>query len=226
MGRSYFNGTETDLYFGSLVFQTKTTAQPGLYGLTPEQAASFAAAAVAFRDSVDVAVAPQTGTPSTVIAKNDAKRPLKLLASQLAKIIAGTATVSDGQRSELGLSVRAKPSPIAPPGSATSFSVDLDGNGDIKLEWKCKHPRGSVGVMYQVFRQLDRSGRFEFVGGVGRRKFVDATVPAGTKQIIYEIRAVRGTKSGSPSQFNVQFGKKICNAATSPTMGIDQRRAA
>ena len=50
------------------------------------------------------------------------------------------------------------------------------------------------------------SGEFQFVGGVGEKKFVDQTVPAGSTTITYQLQAVRSTASGEWAQFNVNFG--------------------
>ena len=55
---------------------------------------------------------PSTRTKGQTAAKNAAKILLKVAASDLAKIIEGTSTVTDQQKIDLGLNVRATPTPV------------------------------------------------------------------------------------------------------------------
>jgi hypothetical protein len=228
MSRSFFNGTESELFGGAQVFATRISAAPAMYGLSSGQAESFAALNLAFREAYAVANSPATRCPATVIGKNDAKAALKAMASQLAKIVAGTRSVSDAQRAEIGLSVRAAPSPMRPLGRPDKFKLTLDGNGDVKLTWKCHNPRGANGTMYQVYRQIDGVGAFERVGCVGKRAFTDSAVPAGSACVAYRVQAIRSTGSGDWGMFIVNFGKPpsaIRNAA-SPADASQNRLAA
>ncbi|HLL91178.1 MAG TPA: hypothetical protein VK324_17910 [Tepidisphaeraceae bacterium] len=63
-----------------------------------------------------------------------------------------------------------------------------------------------MGTIYQVYRRLGPDGAFEYIGGAGQRKFVDATIPAGTPSVTYQLQSVRSTAVGPWSQFNVGFG--------------------
>ena len=101
----------------------------------------------------------------------------------------------------------AAPSPIGKPGKATSLSVELmTADGALRLAWKCKHPRGAKGTMYQVYRQLGNEGEYAFLGASGKKKFVDLTIPAGTRTIIYRIVAIRSTARGDVAEFPVNLG--------------------
>ncbi|MGB7157659.1 MAG: hypothetical protein WBD40_06310 [Tepidisphaeraceae bacterium] len=100
----------------------------------------------------------------------------------------------------------ADPSPIGKPGKTSSLSVELSGDGSLRLSWKCKHPRGAKGTMYQVYRALGYDGEPVFLGATGKKKFTDATIPAGTRTVIYRIVAVRSTARGSVAEFPVNLG--------------------
>lgn len=150
---------------------------------------------------------PQTRTTALVYGKNDARRALVKMASALARIISGTPGVTDEQRAMLGLNIRKPAAPLGPPGTPFGFKLTLCGNGDMQLEWKCRNPRGSVSTTYHVFRQLNGEGEFEYVGGSGRRKFVDTTLPAGFSRITYRVRGVRSTAVGPWAEFNVNIGR-------------------
>ncbi|MGC4074610.1 MAG: hypothetical protein QM760_19335 [Nibricoccus sp.] len=82
----------------------------------------------------------------------------------------------------------------------------LDGNGAVILRWKCRQPHGAQGTVYQVYRSIGADGPFEFVGCVGEKRYVDATVPAGATRLTYRVRAVRSTKVGPWASFPVNFG--------------------
>jgi hypothetical protein len=82
----------------------------------------------------------------------------------------------------------------------------LVGDGSLRLAWKCRHLRGAKGTMYQVYRAFDISGQYAFLGATGKKKFTDATIPAGTRTVIYRIVAVRSTARGDAAEFPVNLG--------------------
>jgi hypothetical protein len=60
--------------------------------------------------------------------------------------------------------------------------------------------------MYQVYRALGINGEPVFLGATGRKKFTDATVPAGVRTVCYRIVAVRSTARGETAEFPVNLG--------------------
>ena len=98
------------------------------------------------------------------------------------------------------------PSPRPAPGKPTSFIATLEENGALTLKWKCPNPPGSSGTLYQVSRRNTPTGDFNYLGASGTKKFVDATIPAGSSGVTYQIQAVRSTIAGAVAQFNVNFG--------------------
>jgi hypothetical protein len=127
------------------------------------------------------------------------------MASNLAKIIDGTPTVTDQQKIDLGINVRATPSPAPPPGSPYKFDVSLSPDGSVVLKWKCDNPPGTSGTLYQVWRQVG-TGELDYAGGAGEKKFTDTKIPAGAAIVTYVIQAVRSTSIGIPATFVVKFG--------------------
>jgi hypothetical protein len=97
------------------------------------------------------------------------------------------------------------PAPIAAPGEPTSFQVQLQPGGLLKLTWKCRNPAGSQGTMYEIQRSL-AGGVFEFVGQVGVKKFIDTKIPAGTGCVTYRVTAIRTTRRGPSADHIVNFG--------------------
>jgi hypothetical protein len=86
MARSFYLGTDGELYTGSENFSTKISAAPTDYGLVAAQATAYAALNTAYAAAYLAAVDPETRTKGNVAAKNQAKVNLKAMASDLAKI--------------------------------------------------------------------------------------------------------------------------------------------
>lgn len=205
MANSFFNGKKlADLYAGSLTFSEMITATPLVFGLTAPLAAEYAALHSSFADLYLQALAPDTRTKPVIIGRNNAAAVLRARAAELAKLIEGTATVTDQQRASLGLSVRKVPAPRPAPGQPGNFGVRLAGDGSLEVTWKCKSHGG--GTMYQCFRRDTPDGDFVFVAATGQKRLIDATIPTGTTSVTYQIQAVRSTAGGPWAQFNVTFG--------------------
>jgi hypothetical protein len=98
------------------------------------------------------------------------------------------------------------PSARPAPGQPFAFAVELDQTGILTLKWKCDNPAGTQGTIYQVWRRVGPTGDFSYVGGSGTKSFIDATLPAGSSSVTYQIQAVRSTAVGPAAQFIVNFG--------------------
>ncbi len=206
MAASFFTGTDAELYAGSESFSTKINATPTAFGLTAPQATAYASLNATYAAAYMAALDPETRTKGQVAAKNSARDFLRISASNLAKIIDGTPTVTPQQKIDLGLNVRKIPEPVGPPGTPTSFKVELLADGSVKFKFKCANPAGATGTQYQVWRRVGLAGEFTFLGGTGPKEFTDASIPAGTSQVTYQLQATRSTAIGPWAQFNVNFG--------------------
>lgn len=207
MNKSFFTLRKQAAFAaGSANFRTKISATPTAFGLSAAQATAYAALDTTFQADYLTATTPATRTKSTVAAKDASAVPLRQMASDLAKIVDGTPTVSDSQRIDLGLATRATPTPRPAPGTPYKFTATLGADGALTLDWKCNNPRGSGGTIYQVWRRLGATGEFQYLSGSGTKKFVDGTIPAGTAQVTYRIQAVRSTAVGAWAEYAVNFG--------------------
>jgi hypothetical protein len=75
----------------------------------------------------------------------------------------------------------------------------------LELRWKCRHPRGAVGTVYEVHRRIGINGELVFLGTTGEKRLVDQTIPS-VPQVLYQVRAVRSTAKGEWGTFNVNLG--------------------
>ncbi len=206
MGKSFYYGTDAQLYTGSQTFSDLINAAATTYGLTVAQAASYQTLNDSFAASYMLSQAPETRTKGTIQARNDAKVLLKQKAAELAKIVEATPTVTNQQKIDLGLSVRATPTIKPPPGTASNFKVTLQGDGSVQATWRANNPTGLTGTMYQIWRRIGSASEFSYLCATGEKKFIDSTIPAGTSQVTYQLQGVRTTAAGGWAQFNVNFG--------------------
>lgn len=206
-------GTDAEVSSGSQTFSAKINAAWADYGLLESQALAYAQLNAIYQQAYLKAMAPGMRTRVTVSEKRDAKVKLKAMASDLAKIIAGQAQVSDAQRLALGLSVRKPREPMGAPGKPYELRWTLTSIGSLDLRWRCKQPSGASGTTYKVSRRVDGESAFSFLGVAGRRRFSDVTVPVGAASVAYEIQAIRSTKVGETAEFTVHFGVSAAHAA-------------
>jgi hypothetical protein len=98
---------------------------------------------------------------------------------------------------------RARPSPLRP-GSTRTARWRCRGSAPTRAprSGRCTRSRGGSAAAAAG----GQGGAFAPIGSVGRRKFTDATVPAGVASVTYQIRAVRSTATGPAAQFVVNFG--------------------
>lgn len=221
MNRSFFtSNVDFVLASGSANFSAKISASPLEFGLSAQMASDYAALDAAFQNVYRTSLAPDTRTKLTVSLKNDARTPLRKMAAELGKIVMANPTVSDAQRIDLGIAVRATRSPRPAPGTPFDFRVTLSAIGELTLTWKCKNPKGTSGTMYQVWRRIGPTGPFVYLGQTGEKMFRDETIPLGSAMINYRVQAVRSTKAGAAAEHIVNFGGIAMSRSVANTPGL------
>lgn len=177
-------------------------------GLATGDAAALGSKCVATRTAYQNHLAAQEAAKAATAAWYSAVGDLATFGSGLISKIRTKAQTGGGDAvyQLAQVPAPATPSPVGPPGTPTNFKVELSQDGALKLTFKCANPRGSASTIYQVSRRTSPGGAFEFIGASGQRAFTDATLPAGTSGVTYQVVAVRSTVMGSPAQFNVNFG--------------------
>lgn len=149
--------------------------------------------------------AHQTARAATATCDTAVRAMTDLGATLIHQIRAAAGREGDMVYARAGLPVPATGSPIGPPGTPMAFTTELRPEGALVLRWRCRHPRGAEGTMYQVRRALD-DGPMTFLGVVGKRAFLDRTLPPGTAQITYAVQAIRSTRTGNEAQHPVNLG--------------------
>lgn len=114
---------DQELLAWSLNFKTLITATPTVFGLTAGQATQYGTAHTAFATALQTATEPTTRTKAAIAAKDSAKITLRALAGSFGGMVDKNIAVTNAQKIELGLNVRATPSPIPAPSAAPKLTV-------------------------------------------------------------------------------------------------------
>lgn len=184
----------------------KWAAHAAEIGTTPELVAQLEAATAAARLARRQQRKTIQAARSATLAFNQALARMATLASAIIGQVDIRAKTDGPHVYPLAeIDPPAKGTPPGPPGKPYDLSVSLGEAGDITLRWKCNNPRGTQGTQYQLWRRLD-GGPMTFIATASRRRFVDETIPAGTKTVVYQIQATRLARVGPVAQFNVNLG--------------------
>lgn len=130
MAAPYIPTTDAGVSSWLLNFSTLITAAPTDYGLTSGNAVTIDAQNTAYQAAYSLATDPSTRTPSTVAAKDAAKSAALAVVRPFAMQINANPSVTDEQRSDLGLTIRKIvptpiPAPTAVPGLALVMLTPL-----------------------------------------------------------------------------------------------------
>jgi hypothetical protein len=183
-------------------------------GLTAAEVARLQEAVQEVRAAMLARKQAMEATRAATLACHLKLRRMARLGSGMMNKIRGAAAVSD----DAGIYVQAKiPAPHPPgalpePGTPYEPRIELAVNGHLTLRWKCDNPPGSGGTMYEVQRRID-NGPWQPLGMVGRKRRTDRNLPAGAVNILYQVRAVRSTRTGSPAIFPVRLSGTAEGAA-------------
>jgi hypothetical protein len=221
MAVTFFPTSDSALLAWSLNFSTLINATPIAFNLTAAQATAYAAVHTAFATAL-AACDPPVRNKSTVVAKNQARTNLKTQARLLASLVNGSATVTNAQKTQLGLNVRATPQPIPAPSdapgldvvsvSAWTVSLRLHDSDSSKKRGK---PPGVIGA--SVFSFVGATppadiASWKFEGSTGRTKIdvvFDSSNAPGTKVWVTSFWFNGRKQSGpacAPVSTNLQGG--------------------
>jgi hypothetical protein len=186
---------------------TQWTDNATAIGLTAGEMTTMSARVTAAANALAAQLTAQQAAKDATIVLHNAVLLLGDYGATLIKQIKAKAgQAGPGVYALASIPAPAIPSPVAPPGTPYKFEVVLQQDGSMQLKWKCDNPKGSSGTVYQVWRRIEPSSDYAYLGGVGEKQFTNATLPKGASMITYQIQAVRSTAVGQWGEFNVNFG--------------------
>jgi hypothetical protein len=184
-------------------------------GVTSTEVTDLVTKTAAARAAYDAQQTARQAAKAATESFDNAARAMGIAGAALLKKIRAKAEQTGNPDVYTLAQIPAPPTPSArpAPGTPTNLTIKLDGNGALILKFKCSNPAGTSGTMYQIYRSVG-DGEFQYLGGCGEKRYVDATVPAGATKLTYQIQAVRSTAVGMWATFNVNFGTNAGGGAT------------
>jgi hypothetical protein len=183
-----FPTSDTGLLAWAQNIVTLVTPTPATYGLVAGDVTTFTALVTGYSTAL-AACDPGLRNKSAVVAKNAARTALKTGASLLINKVYASPTVTDSQKTALGVPPRRTPSPIPVPSSVPAITVkSVRGRvvsiklSDTASSAKRGKPPGVSGASVFSFigaTAPDDLSLWKFEGNIGRAT-VDVSFPAGT----------------------------------------------
>ncbi len=166
MPLDYLPSREADLLAWTNSFSSQITADPVVFGLDAIQATTLATLLSDFQATYDAATNNNTRTPAIIVAKRDAKNALIAKIRELAAIIQADPSVTDQQKSGLGLTVRdSEPTPVPVPKTRPGIQI-------------FSSVGRSVTIKLSDVENPDSRGKPEGVDGATVLTFLGSTPPA------------------------------------------------
>lgn len=183
----------------------------------------------AARDAASAAYTARQASEAATKAYHDAVAAMRAKAARGVLLIRTHAAMTDAVAvlTMAQIPVEKSPSAVPLPTMPTSVACDVDTTGAVRVTWEST---GTHGGYFDIFRRLDATpngpiGAFVCIGSSGDRSFVDATIPVGTFQAMYQVRACRGKRKGPLSLMTAfQFGSVM--PVSSPSTPMKMKRAA
>jgi hypothetical protein len=126
MPTGFLPRTDAGLLASAEAFSSQISAAAASFGVPAGTATSLASTVSDYADAYAAATNESTRTKGKIAAKNTARAALRSACSDVAKLVYGTATVTDEQLTDLGLTVRdVSPSPVPPPALAPLLTLLL-----------------------------------------------------------------------------------------------------
>jgi len=229
MPKDFLPSQESKLVTWSNTFGNLIQISPTDYGLVAAQATNYQTLNNSFVTLYNAANGDGTRTPAILISKGEAKAALKANARLLAGIIQKCPIVTNEQRSALGLTVHASPSPIPRPGVRPGMDlVSVNGRTvtahihDSASSSKRGKPAGATAAWVYSFVGTDYPSdptEWNFEGSTTKAKFdivFPNTVAGGTQVWVCAAWINGKQQSGPPSTpitTNLQGGGTSAGAA-------------
>ncbi len=180
-------------------------------GLTAAQVASINALILAARAAYETMIAARNAAKAATAQFYADSDAMRTNGADLIKIIKAFASSTDDPNvfTIAQIPPPAEPSPQPPPEIPADLQSALLNSGFVELTW-----RGSVspGGTFTVWRSIN-SGAFVQIGLTGSKTFVDDTLPAGTPDATYYVKAHRGQLNSDDSEpIFVRFGNEAIAA--------------
>lgn len=193
-------------------FETRITAwgeSAADIGLLVSQTTELSSLISAARASYDSAQAAKQALRGLIEVQDANLAAMTQFGSQLVQTIRAFAVqTGDAQvYATAEIEPRKEPTPI-PPFPASNLSYTLTTSGALELTWDGRLSTGTSYILERAFfDQQGGVGPFEAIAFVDGLGYVDQTIPSGTSNVLYQVKALKGGTTTEPTApIFVRFG--------------------
>lgn len=193
-------------------FETRITAwteSAAEIGLLASQSTQLSSLITAARASYDAAQAAKQALKGLIEVQDADLAAMTQYGSQLVQTIRAFAVQTGDPQvyATAEIEPRKDPTPI-PPFPASNLSYVLTTSGALKLTWDGRLSTGTSYILERAFfDQQGGVGPFEAIAFVDGLSFTDETIPAGTSNVLYQVKALKGETTTEPTApIFVRFG--------------------
>ena len=189
---------------------TAWKAAPATIGLTAAQATALDTAIKAARAAYDASHAARIAAKNATVGQTSNVRTMSTLGSDAVSYIRAfansqaTPALRDAVYQAASVPPPANPVPAGQPDAPAKVAGDPNADGTVTLRWD-----GSTAnqTFFTVWRKVGNNTQFAQVGAVATKSFIDDSVPSGTPNVTYFVRAQRNNLASPDSdQTVVNFG--------------------
>jgi hypothetical protein len=181
MGQSFLPSRDAELVVWSNHFAQLIQTNAAVYGLTTAQATAFVTLNTAWVNAYATSQADNTRTPSSIIAKDQAKVNMIASARDLAGIIQKFPGTTNQMRSDLGLNVPKARSPIPPPATSPTMEIKDVKNNRVTIQLRRSDGRRSMPA------GVDGAKVYSFVGPTPSQNVDDWRFEGGVSRTLFTV---------------------------------------
>lgn len=193
-------------------FETRITAwteSAAEIGLLASQSTQMSSLITAARTSYDAAQAAKQALKGLIEVQDADLAAMTQYGSQLVQTIRAFAVQTGDPQvyATAEIEPRKGPTPI-PPFPASNLTYSLTTSGALELRWDGRLSTGTSYILERAF--FNEQGQplpFEAIAFVDGLSYTDASIPSGTGNVLYQVKALKGDTTTQPTApIFVRFG--------------------
>jgi len=194
MSISFSNMTDRQLLTASATMATGLAALPPTSGVPVAMVTDYQQEQTVYANGLAAVLDKTTRTPIAIITKNEARKSLVTLTSQVVSVVNGLPDITDQQKASLGIAPRKKPTRRPVPSASPTIKVVSQMNntvemlvGDLGSGKRASMPKDVIGInLFHATGEQPpaQASGWTFEGGFAANKVAvtfDPSIPAGTK---------------------------------------------
>lgn len=178
-------------------------------GLLETQTTQLSSLITAARASYDAAQAAKQALKGLVEVQDADLAAMTQFGSQLVQTIRAYAVQTGDPQVYATAEIEPRKEPTAiPPFPASNLTYELTTSGALRLSWDGRLSTGTSYILERAFfNEQGQPQSFEAIAFVDGLSYTDETIPSGTGNILYQVKALKGETTTQPTApIFVRFG--------------------